>query len=234
MCTTFLHRGNDIIIGMNFDNHGHNFKIAPHRDDLFYVTLQFNGEDIPLMGVRADGLMTTQQLVNEGEGGTFRVGENVLDTAAFVGEILQKPQQCADLDAYTREHTIVNLPDYSIHVLIAQPKGTSYVLDPARGMVTYPKDDRFIAFTNCPIIDHQKTGKWEGLSVERQLLTEECMRAVGDDFSVQDAFAVLDKVHQEHPLWTTEFSFVYSYNQNTVYHCVDRQFDKPQAYKMVR
>lgn len=234
MCTSFLYRGNDTLIAMNYDNHGRNLKLAPHRSDLFLVTLHSFGKDRPLFGIRSDGQMANQQVVDPCDGGKFSLGFHKLNTSAFIGKVLTQPEKFADIDAYLAKNTVVNPPKSSLHVFLASAKKTSYIIEPGRGIATYPATDRFTVMSNCPILDHQRTGVWKGFGVDRQLKAEECLQAATPDFGVQDAFAVLEKVHQVDPMWTTEFSFVYSYNQNTVYYCYDHQYDKIETYQMVR
>ncbi len=86
--------------------------------------------------------------------------------------------------------------------------------------------------SNCPVCDHEKTGEWQGFGVDRQLKVEETLKNAPETFGVKEAFALLDQVHQIDELWTTEFSFVYSFNENKVYYCYDHKFDEIQEYQM--
>lgn len=225
MCTSFMFRGNDILIGMNYDNHGKNFKVMDDREDLFLVTLPMTGQDIPLFGIRNDGIMVNQQIVNECEAGKFRIGPDIIYTFELLEEVLLKRVSLKEIEQYMEKYTVLSVPDRSLHVMIASAKEDSYIIEPGRGMVKYPADKRYIVMSNCPVCDAEKTGKWEGDGVDRQLKAQEVLQKAPDSFGIKDAFELLKLVHQTDELWTTEFSFVYSFNENKVYYCYDHQFD---------
>lgn len=233
MCTSFMFRGNDTLIAMNYDNSGKKLKLAPYREDLFMVTQYVYGKVRPLFGIRSDGIMVNQQVVNECEAGKFRIGLKVLHTAAFLKRILTQKKVKKDFSKYLATHKIVSPPKYSLHMLIACADKPSYIIEPGRGTIQYPADKRYIAMSNCPVCDFQKTGTWEGFGVDRQLKVEEVLQKAPDSFGVKDAFKLLEAVHQTEELWTTEFSFVYSYNENKVYYCYDHKFDEIEEYQMV-
>lgn len=232
MCTSFMFRGDDTLIAMNYDNHGKNLKLAPYRDDLFLVTLNSFGKDRPLFGIRSDGVMVNQQVVNECEKGKYRIGFNVVHTAELVEKILTKPKPINGLAQYLNTHKIVSPPNNSLHMMVACVEEPSYIIEPGRGIIQYPTDKRYIAMSNCPVCDAQKTGTWEGFGVDRQLKVEEVLQNAPNSFGVKDAFQLLEAVHQVDDLWTTEFSFVYSYNENKVYYCYDYKFDEIHEYQM--
>ncbi|WP_167956769.1 hypothetical protein [Anaerosporobacter faecicola] len=234
MCTSFLFRGKDTFIAMNYDNQGKNLKLAPYREDRFLVTLHSLGKDRPLFGIRNDGVMVNQQVVDDCEKGKFRMGLRTMDTSTFIGKMLLKPKSVKDIDRYLQKHRIVNPPKISLHVMVACPNQMSYIIEPGRGIIPFSEKEQYVVMSNCPVSDFKKNGEWNGMGVDRQLKAEEELAKGTEDFTVQDAFSVLKKVHQTDERWGTEFSFVYSYNENTVYYCYDHQFDQIHQYKMKR
>lgn len=234
MCTSFVYRGNDAIIAMNYDNHGMNLKLAKARPDRFMVTIHSLGRDRPLFGLRSDGLFANQQVVNPCDAGRFRLRPRTLHTSAMVGKALALPDR--KLDGYLARHTIVDPPNYpyGIHMMIARPAGESLILEPGRGSVRYAREERFFVMSNCSVCDYRQTGEWTGFGVDRQLTAEAMLQTASADFSVKDAFDVLKAVQQTGEEWPTEFSMVYSQRESRVYYCYQRDFGHIQVYPLER
>lgn len=232
MCTSFMFRGDDTLIAMNYDNHGKNLKLAPHRNDLFLVTINSYGKDRPLFGVRSDGVMVNQQVVDACEKGDFRLGYKVIHTSQLVGKILVKRVPKDGIPDYIKRHKVVNPPTMSIHSFVACADDQSCIIEPGRGVIWYPSDTLMIGMSNCPVCDFKTSGVWKGFGVDRQLKVEETLEAAPRSFSVQDAFKLLNAVHQTDEVWNTEFSFVYSHNEHKVYYCYDHQYDNIMEYQM--
>lgn len=123
-----MFRGNDILMGMNYDNHGKNFKVMDDSEDLFLVTLPMMEEDIPLFGIRNDGIMVNQQIVNECEAGKFRIDDDVIYIFELLEEVLLKRVSLKEIERYMGDHTILSVPDTSLHVMIASAKEDSYII----------------------------------------------------------------------------------------------------------
>lgn len=232
MCTSFVYRGDDSIIAMNYDNHGMNLKLQKRRSDLFLVTLHSLGMERPLLGLRNDGIFANQQVVNPCDAGRFRLRPRTLHTSTMVGNALALPVD--KLEAYIERHTIVDPPKFpfGIHMMIANLNGTSYIIEPGRGIIRYGADERFFVMSNCSICDYRKTGEWTGYGIDRQNKAEEMLRGAGSDFSVKDAFEVLDAVHQTGDEWPTELSLVYSQKESRVYYCYNHNFDSIEVYPL--
>lgn len=232
MCTSFMFRGNDTLVAMNYDNSGRNLKLAPHRDDLFLVTLNSYGKDRPLFGVRNDGVMVNQQVVNECDGGKFKIGFNTVHTAKLLEKMLVKRKPISKLQKYIETHKIVSPPKNSLHMMVACANDKSCIIEPGRGVLWYPVDKRYVILSNCPVCGVKESSELQGFGVDRYLKVEEVLKNAEDSFSVNDAFNLLKEVHQTDELWTTEFSFVYSYNQNKVYYCYDHNYDDIKEYQL--
>lgn len=232
MCTSFLCRGDDILIGMNYDNHGKNLKLANYRDDLFLVTIHSFGKDRPLFGVRSDGVFVNQQVVNECEQGRYQVGFRHVHTAKLLNEVLMKRYPMHRFSSYLEKHTIVSPPKNSLHTLVACCKGDSWIIEPGRGSIWYSEEEPYFVMSNCPIWDRRQTGRLEGYGVDRQLKAENMLKNASCSFGIEDAFKVLEAVHQTTEEWETEFSLVYSYNQNKVYYCYDHNFNNIKEYQL--
>ncbi len=234
MCTSFLFRGNDTLIGMNYDNHGMNFEMEPHRPDRFVVSMKSWGKKRALFGVRSDGIFANQQVVDPCEAGKYRLGPHVVHTSQLVGAVLQGKPAAGQVGEYLAARTVVNPPRLSLHCLVADANGQSWVVEPGRGTVCFGRQTRSVVMSNCPVSGAIHTGKWEGFGVDRQLLAQELLQRADDGFTVQDAFAVLKAVQQTQGDWITEFSLVYSARENAVYYCLLHDFGTIHRYQLQR
>lgn len=232
MCTSLVYRGNDTIIAMNYDNHGMNLRLEPYNKNHFIVTINSFGQNRPLFGIRRDGIFVNQQVINECKAGAFRIGYHVIHTANLVKKVLNDQIQIDKLDSYLDKHKIVSPPKMSIHAMIANAKGDSYIIEPGRGNVKYDKTERYFVMSNCSVYEAKQSGEWNGFGVDRQQKAEKMLEKSNENFNVDDAFEVLNAVHQTDELWNTEFSFVYSANENAVYYCYNHKFDQIQKYQM--
>lgn len=246
MCTSFVYRGNDTVIAMNYDNYGNNLQLAPYNPELFLVTAKLNGKACPLFGIRSDGIFVNQQLVPQCKGGEFREGEAVIHTIDFVDKVLLGQVDVSKMDKYLAEHEIVSPPDhmcltegfdisqFHIHTLLADIAGDSYIIEPGRGNLKFSIDEKYITMSNCSLYEARKTGQYEGFGADRQIKLESILSAADDSFSVADAFEALKAVHmlEYRGYCSTEFSFVYSARENAVYYCYNREFNRISKYQM--
>lgn len=246
MCTSFLYRGNDTVIGMNYDNYGNNLEVAPYDKKLFLVTAKLAGEVHPLLGVRSDGVFINQQFVSPCEGGRFRTGEGIMSTLDLVEHVLLDRPPKEEIASLLRRHRFVSLPDFmlpveavgmpkfQIHTLLADVGGDSTIIEPGRGKLEFDKEQKTVVMSNCSLWEARETGEYQGFGVDRQLVVEERLEKAGESFSVADAFAVLKAAElvEYQGFCSTELSLVYTAKENAVYYCYQREFDQIHRYQM--
>ncbi len=234
MCTSFVYRGNDRIIAMNYDNHGMNLRLASAGERLFLLTASFQGVELPLFGLRSDGLFANQQVVNPCDAPPPADESRTANTTEAVAAILRLPKD--EIGAYLQTHEIVNPPGYehSLHMMIADPRGTSYIVEPGRGVLVYPPEERYFVMSNCSLCDARRTGEWAGFGVDRQQTAERLLASADERFSVTNAIEALDAVHSTDETWHTEFSFVYSENESAVYYCYQHDYAHMERCALAR
>lgn len=246
MCTSFVYRGNDTLIAMNYDFYGNNLQLAPYSRKRFLVTAYLNGRDRPLFGIRSDGVFVNQQLVPACKEGGFRKGDRVVSTMDFVEQVLSDrlPMPMARMEEYLDTYEMVSppesmlhmsdLPRFHLHVLLADVDGRSYIIEPGRGNLSFERTVKSIVMSNCSLYEASRIGRYEGFGADRQRKAEELLEAAGEHFRVEDAFAVLEAVqmNQYQGFCSTEFSLVYSAKESAVYYCYNREFDRVNRYQL--
>lgn len=72
MCTSFIYRGQDTIIGMNFDNNGMKFNIDTKNPEWFTVLVDGGRGKCPSFGVNSSGEFFNSLVVNSNGKGLYR------------------------------------------------------------------------------------------------------------------------------------------------------------------
>lgn len=246
MCTSFIYRGEDTLIAMNYDNYGNNLQVAPYNPSLFLVRAKLGGENLPLFGIRSDGVFVNQQFITRCDGSGFRYGEGVITTIEFVEKVLFDKLEMNNMEEFLNKYKIVSPPDFMfqvalskvpkfhLHTMLVDVNGDCYIIEPARGNLKYTKDKKYIVMSNCSLYEAVNNGYYSGFGKERQEIAEEMLAQADESFQVMDAFEILKAVHlfEYEGFCSTEFSFVYSANENAVYYCYKREFNKVYKYQM--
>lgn len=224
MCTSFTFRGEDILTAMNFDNNGMKFKISTSNPNQFIILV--NGA--PCFGVNSDGVFINQLVVDANDKGQYRRGKNVVHTIKLIKDILGGKIKSDKINDYLDNKEVVNVPDYSAHCMITDSHGNSWAVEPGRGKVhsLADKEDYFV-MTNFSLCD-LKAGKEITDGYDRYLKVQTFLNDV-KSLDVNNAFRILEATRQLGN-WSTDFSMVYSKNENTVYYCYNGNFNNIERY----
>lgn len=90
MCTSFIHRKNGKIIGMNFDNNGMDYSINTSDPGFFLVLVNGGRGKFPSFGVNKNGEFFNNLVVDSNGKGLYRrPNKNVTHTTKFITDILK-------------------------------------------------------------------------------------------------------------------------------------------------
>lgn len=234
MCTSFVYRGNDILVAMNFDNNGMKFGINTKNPKQFNVLVTTESGNITSFGVNSDSIFINHLLVDSNGKGLYkRPSKYVNHTSKLVKEILNGTIPAYDIGAYLERVEIVNIPNYSVHNLICDNYGNVWVTEPGRGVIHSPvKEAAYFILTNFSLCDYKTTGLLEGSGVDRYKIAENLL-SKAKDIDVNGAFKILEAAMQKDGEWITDFSLVYSHREKTVYYCFERDFNNILRYSFV-
>ena len=252
MCTGFVRRGNDIIVGFNMDiNLGaidYNVYAEP---DAFFVGVQMKNpkglsiEERKLYdgGKIKDNIIRIHGVNNQGHFGNclnnlrfskapFKIGGNIISIDQVVHRYLTNEISLDDIIHLAMTKEIVNLPtnsveipDLAMHSLLSDKEGRIVILEPGNGFSVIT--EKYAALTNFALLELPKDFNKENegyYGKDRYDRAMSILRESGEDFSVEDGIRVLRAVKQEGQ-WATRVSFVYSNNENAVYYCLERDFE---------
>lgn len=231
MCTSFVHRKEDILIGMNFDNNGMNYRIDTKDSKQFVVLVDGGRGKVPSFGLNKDGMFINHLMVDSNGKGLYkRPSKKVTSTTKLVKDVLNGDINLEVLDSYLKEMEIVNVPDYSVHNMICDKHGNVWVAEPGRGIIHSPaKEIHYYIMTNFSLCDFKETGILNGTGTGRYEIAEK-MLSREENLDVKGAFGILESVMQKDGEWKTALSMVYSQKEQAVYYCLDGDFKDIHQY----
>ena len=231
MCTCFVDRRNDLLIGMNFDNNGMKFEINTSIPNSFMVEIYTDFGKQPSFGINSQKTFVNNLFVDSNGNGLYkRIGKTRTLNVYLIKSLLERNIEINDLDNYLDTMEIVNAPNLSTHNLIADKNGNVWVVEPGRGNIKNKTNETsYFIMTNFSIIDYNAGKKYTDCGFDRYINVKKYLDKKSE-LSVKDAFCALEKVKQDGE-WKTEFSMVYSKNENKVYYCYNADYKNILEYK---
>ena len=253
MCTAFVRRGNDVVVGFNMDiNIGaFEYKVFAEKDK-FYVGIYTGhmnqmipeGVQIPepylhvenqyrkVWGVNHKGCFGNQLNVMDFPKARFRLGEDTYMLDQLIDEYISGARTLDDVIQVAGDKDIVNIPtgtvdipNLAFHSLLADRSGRIMILEPGNGYSII--QEKYAALSNFALLELPGDfvpEKFGYYGKDRYDKAMAMLRESADDFSAQDGLEILNAVKQVDN-WATRVSFVYSNNENAVYYALDGDFD---------
>jgi hypothetical protein len=230
MCTSFIYRGQDTIIGMNFDNNGMKYTIDTKNPNWFTVVVDGGRGKYPSFGVDSCGRFFNNLIVNSNGKGLYRrPSKKVTHTTKLVTDILNEVLHPENLGEYLTNIEVVNTPDWSCHNMICDSNANVWIVEPGRGNINNPANSSlFFVMTNFSLWDYL----YDNVECDcKRFKTVSSALAKSKQVNIETAFNILDSASQLNGEWVTSFSMVYSKNSRTVYYCYDGNFSERFEYK---
>ena len=251
MCTAFVRKGKDVIVGFNMDiNLGAvNYDVYVEPDQ-FYVGVNPAGVRVTYPELAKNyakggelSVIRIHGINHKGNFGNclnnmrftkapFKSDTNVISIDQVVDSYISGTNTLEDVIRIANEKEIVNLPkgsvempDLAMHSLLADREGKIMILEPGNGYSFI--QEKYAVLSNFSMLELpgdfcDENAKYYGK--DRYDKAMRILRNSSDDFSVEDGMRLLRTVKQE-GIWATRVSFVYSNNENAVYYCMERDFD---------
>ena len=232
MCTCFVNNENDLLIAMNFDNNGWEFRLNTSNQNLFVIDVDIGYGKYPSFGINSQGTFANNLFVDSnGQGLYKRKSKTRTLTTYLVDDILKAKISINDLNNYLDSMEIVNGPNTSCHNMIVDKSGNIWVVEPGRGNIKNKlKEASYFIMTNFSLIDYNAGKKYDDYGFDRYIEVKNNLNK-NRNLSVKDAFAILEKVKQTGE-WKTDFSMVYSKNENKVYYCYNSEYKNILEYEL--
>lgn len=230
MCTRFVYNGNDTITGFNFEIDlavwEHRVICEPNR---FFIGIKRpDGQYHSYHGVHKNGNAATLLYVHGNDAAQYRDSPDCCSIADLTERYICGALSFADALHLVQTQRIVYAPDATMQALLSTPDGRVLLVEPGVGWRAERR--RFSLVTNYSLLEPASTRPYLVPGDDRCERAQALLERYGQDFSVQDAFAVLRAVSQEGP-WATRVSFVYSAKEHAVYYVQNNRFDAVQVHR---
>jgi hypothetical protein len=232
MCTSFIYRGQDTIIGMNFDNNGMNYSIDTKNANWFTVQVDGGRRKYPSFGVDSYGRFFNSLVVNSNGKGLYkRASKKITHTTKLITDIINGVISPEHLEEYLGTIEVVNTPNSSCHNMICDSNGNTWVVEPGRGNISNPaKSSPFFVMTNFSLWDYLHENV--ECNCDRFKTVSSSLEKL-EHVDIETAFSILASASQKNEEWVTTFSMVYSKNFNTVFYCLNGNFNERFEYKFL-
>lgn len=245
MCTGFARRGNDVIMGFNMDIDigAWDYKVYA-ENDRFYVGMTVNPDSFGVNaveldkemffmennvrkahGVNSNGCFGNLPYIMDSHKGAFRYSEEVYFIDQLVDDYISGRCSFDNILKLVSDKDIVNLPNLSMHSLIADAQGRFLLVEPGNGYSVIR--EKYAAISNFSLMELPGdfiTERFGYYGKDRYDRAMEILRNSNDDFSVSDGLRLLDAVKQVGTC-ATRVSFVYSRNENAIYYAIEGDFE---------
>lgn len=233
MCTGFVRKGKDVIVGFNMDINirAFDYDIVANKEQ-FYVEIKSGEVVVKAHGINHLGNFASQLNNMDFTKAPFRLGKNVVPLYEIVDDYISGKISYNEILKMASEKEIVNMPGQAInmpciamHSLIADRQGHIMILEPGNGYCVLQGD--YAALSNFAFLENPANLTPENYGYygkDRYDKAMQLLRESNDDFSIQDGLELLKAVRQTGE-WATRVSFVYSNNENAVYYVIENDFE---------
>lgn len=220
MCTGFINRGDDIVFGFNLDIDPAvwNYKLVKNND-IFSVKITVGKTSYFTHGVNRQGCFSNLPYMNDYNGSSNKAVIKKERIDLLTDRYLRGKYSYSDVLNIVENKAVVNIPNGSMHSLIANKSGDAIIVEPGYGYKTVL--DRYAVLTNFPVLT--QVNKFEPyFGKERYDKAVDFLEA-NPNITAEEGLDLLKSVTQDGQ-WATRISFTYSANENCVYYVTDRNF----------
>lgn len=257
MCTAFIRKGNDVIFGFNMDiNEGALTYHVYATEDWFGIGCPADlhayagaGRALPFFYRVTDGIRKIHGVNRQGvftaclnnmnfHKAPFRIADNACSIDQLMDDLLSGHRSLEGVRRFAEEVELVTLPIGAVdvpnpgfHSLSGDSSGNILLLEPGNGYAVI--QEKYAVLTNFPILEMPEdltdaTAGYYGK--DRYATALRMLRTSSNTFTPEDALKILQATRQTGH-WATQFSFVYSCNEKTVYYCLEGDFEHIRTHR---
>lgn len=233
MCTRFVYNGNHTVVGFNFDI---DLSVWTHtviaEEDRFFIGIKMPDDQYhSFHGINRNGNVGTLLYVNGNKNGAYCDGGGYITVSDLTERYIKGEILLDDVLDIVQNKKIVYAKDATMQAMLSDEDGRVLIIEPGIGYRF--ERTKYSLITNYSVLNPEITRPYIVSGDDRFERADKQLKKQNDNFSVADAFSILNLVRQE-GLWATRVSFVYSVKENRVYYALDNdvkniteyQFDK--------
>lgn len=227
MCTAIAYKGNDLIYGFNLDIDPEMWQFSVHKTkSLFAVGITVGKSTYYVHGVNKGGCFGNVPYMN---GEVFPVPRGMRRERIdlMIDRYIRGKYSYSDIEEILRTKAVVNIPAATMHSLIGNENGDFLIVEPGYGYKRV--GENYAVLTNFPTLTELPDYSNPFYGKDRYDRALSVLSKAGEDFSPEDALALLHEARQEGQ-WGTRVSFVYSRNRNEVSYFLDGDISTLQKH----
>ena len=227
MCTSIAVNKKKTLIGWNLDILDMKVRVRPCAEGVFIEVDDPTEGWLPLFGanVRGDFVGMPTCWPADARSDPKGEGENII--LLDVDLLLQK-KTLGEIREIAETRPVFSVPGLTFMAALSDAEGNVLHLVPGQGCLYYEKPEYKILTNFSPFKQDAEKHPWMGW--DRYRTAEAMLRAAGDDFGVEDCFAVLRAVAQT--VCPTVVSMVFDVGERTVWWCENREWDRVRSVKL--
>lgn len=237
MCTSFTVYNGRSIYAMNFDywEVASRIRINDIGDiSSFLFEINQGGTFLETAGMNTNGSFSNFQGNLSEKHVNVVPNENCITIADLYRNFLNSNQLVKDVDDIISKKTVLYPPippEFNkLHNMFADKNGNALILESACGKndITRINDNNFLVMTNFPVGQFKNMNYKDvsGAGSDRYIKAYEYLSNIKTDFSVDNAFEILENTVQKEEKWETIISMVFVPDELTVYAAIRRDFNK--------
>jgi hypothetical protein len=233
MCTSFVLYSDRTYIGMNFDISDRPIKLSMRGADQLLVFQRDGPSFFPAFGINSSGTFVNLLMADPNEAGKYRRGKNCVHIMRVFDDVLGGQASPVDLSAYLRDKTVVNVPNISVHSMVAGSDRCAYVIEPGRTNISFDSTSSdFLVLTNFPLSDFVGRDYRDvtGSGADRY---KTCYRMLSESkhaFDVDQGFAILEETSQSGGDYPTQLSMLAIPEDGIVHFAIENKFSKRYTF----
>jgi hypothetical protein len=233
MCTSFVLYSDKTYIGMNFDISDRPIKLSMRGTGQLLVSQKDGPSFLPAFGINRSGTFMNLLMVDPNEAGKYRRGKDCVHIIRVFDDVLAGQTSPVALGAYLRDKTVVNVPNTSVHSMVAGRDRCAYVIEPGRTNVSFDSvGGDFLVLTNFPLSDFVDRDYRDvtGGGADRYKTCYEMLSENKHAFNVDQGLAILEGTSQSAGDYPTQFSMLAVPEDGIVYFAIKREFSRRYAF----
>jgi hypothetical protein len=218
---------------MNFDISDRQIKLSMRGSDQLVVFQKDGHKFFPAFGINSNGTFMNLHIVDPNEAGKYRRGKNCVHIIRIFDDILNGQISPDALSDFLQGKTIVNVPNISVHSMVAGRDRCAYVVEPGRNSIPFDRASRdFLVLTNFPLSDYvdQDYHEVTGDGADRYKKCYKMLLESKNTFNADQGFAILEETSQSAGIFPTQFSMLAIPEGSIVYFAIKGEFSKRYTF----
>lgn len=226
MCTSLISNGKKTIVGWNLDLLDMEYRVNRAAEGV-YIEINDKTEGwMPLFGANRRGDFVGMPTCWPADARSDPKGNepNILMLNMYL--LLQK-KTFDEIKKIVVDSSVCSVPGLTFQSQLSNGNGDVLQIVPGQGYRYYKKPPYMVMTNFSPFKMNAEQHPWMGW--DRYQTASKTLAEAGDDFNVEDCFALLKSVSQE--ACPTVVSMVFDVGEGAVYWCMERKWEQIEQYR---